>query len=216
MILVCSQPEVEFRYPIDIEYTISKEKVELGDTIDVNLKVTLKINDENYYDKFKYVLLNPNNKFVYALIQWNTPPEQMKNSLSSIKEKYKYSRNWIVLSSDNDRIIDFQNRIIDFSLKIKIIKLRNSHYMRFPISFFKFDMIEDYGGYTNYINSENETRVQHDYDNFYLEIDISNPNIVTYNDSIPKEIIGEDPIEFEILSPGIVTEEFFNKEDKTK
>lgn len=216
MLLVCSQPDLEFRYPIDIEYAISKEKVELWDTIDVNIKVTLEADQDNYNEKFQYVLINQNNIVVYTYIRWNTPPSEMERNILSFKEKYRNDRNWIILSSDDDTIIDNQNITSNYSLKIKIINLPNSQYIKFPILFFKFDYTEDYGGYINYINSESKAKAHHDYYTFYLEIEISNPNIVTYNDSIPREIIREDSIDFEIVTPGIVTEEFYNKEDKTK
>jgi hypothetical protein len=207
--IFASQLEVEFRYPVDIEFTTSKKLVEHGDIIDICIEAQVDLDHEHFEEKFNYVLINPANKFAYTLMKWNTPPEEMVRNMSSHKEKFKNRRNWIILSSGDDVVADSQKGTISYTFSIKIIKTTNSKHIRLPITFFKFDQIKDYGGYKNYINSENKTTVQHDYDTFYLELEIKEPILLKSRKSIsdkatPIDVNRETPIYFEqIESPEI-------------
>jgi DKNYY family len=195
-ILFARPPGVEFRYPIDIECSTSKELVELGDVIEINVKAKINLDHENYDENYQYVLINQENEHAYNLIKWKTPPNEMKRNMISFKEKYLANYKWIIITSDDDTIINPNNEIMEYTFSVKISKIPNSEHIRYPIRFYKFNQTEDYGGFTNYINSNSEAKAQHDYDAYYLDLKVLNPNYTTFDKQTPFEVTRETPIDF--------------------
>lgn len=205
--IFASQPEEEFRYPIEITVETSQQKVVVGDIVEVIVSAKLDNNHYNYDPNYKYVILNHENVLVYALNEMKIPPENLERKIKWHNEKYGKNKEWEIINSDNDVIIDIQDEIVNYSFSIKIDKKLQSKFIKIPIYFVKFDAIEDYGGYVNYICNKSTNRYKHERNTYYLKLEYDDPSLKEpdYNFNLqPVEVKDEPPeniktIEFEPL-----------------
>ena len=169
--------EVQFRYPIDIIIEASQKKVVVGDIVDIVVTAKLNKSHKDYEENDKYVILSPKNTLVYALNEQKQPPGKLENAINWYTEKYGKNRDWEITYSDDDVILDSHEEIKRYSFKIKINKKPRTKYIKIPLEIHKFDKIENYGGYPNYIYSKSSCRYKHERDAYYIELEYDDPSL---------------------------------------
>jgi len=208
--IFASTPKADFGYPIKFSIEMSQQKVLVGDIVDII--ISAKLDEDHYHFKpqDKYVLVDQRNMLVYQFDEWNVPPHHLEEMIRYHNEEYSEDRGWEIIYSDEDAILDSIRKEINFSLKIKILKKPDVKYIKIPINIFKFDEIEEYAGYSNYVNNiktRNPKETKHRSNLFYLEIEYNDSTLKDsggYSFSAPAlKITDEFPQNIKIMDPPI-------------
>jgi hypothetical protein len=160
--LFARQPEDKFQYPININIETSKQQIEVGDIIDIIINAELDENHKNYSIEEQYVFVNMKNRIVYALNERKIPADDLERKIKWHYEKYEKDNFYEIISSEDDIILNLNNRVRTLTFQVRILKRPKGNYIEIPLTIFKFDTIEDYGGYPNYIYSKSTNRYGHE------------------------------------------------------
>ncbi|MCK4956987.1 MAG: hypothetical protein KAS49_05080 [Candidatus Cloacimonetes bacterium] len=186
--LYCMSPESEFNFPIDVTIETSKNEITVGDSLEIIVTAKLNMDHENYHKDDSFVFIKRDNISLYTLINWGVKSEKIDSELIIAKERNREAQILEIIYSDNDKILDSQNKTVQFKCIVKLNRKPFTREIPFELYFFQFNKIENYGSYSYYVMENGKPKS----DTYITQLYCSEPGLRIVGDEFyPLEVSDE-------------------------
>ena len=144
--------ETTHDFPIDVNIEVSKKEILVGDSIVINATIKLLTEHPNYKKGMKFVIMNLKYTGIHNFIIAGMTPETIEKLTCP-----GVSNDWEILYTDDDKIIDDNNPIVNFNFMLKLKRNPSIKNISLPICVSYFEKINEYGKRKDYLTNKGYT-----------------------------------------------------------